>query len=97
MSPTSVERVRHRHIITYFHNNREYKIIYKHSKKRGVPVEVFGDDDTDITSKILPFFGPFNDFHGSKVTPHDLGYKGLKVKLLKGETKEFEENDVIEI
>lgn len=98
----NMERVKGHHVITYEYNQKTYKIIYKHKRVHKVVLKIttlcdLTTSPLDVSEKIRPYLGPFYDFHGMKITPKDLGYSMLQFDFLIGETKIFNENDVIEL
>jgi len=96
MSRSDVTRYKGNHIITYYYNNKQYKILYKHSKGKKIPLK-FESEGIDVSDDVAPYIGPFHDCHGMSICPSDLGYNELKVYLLGGDEKFFSKTEIIDI
>ena len=60
------------------------------------------DEEFDITLSLIKLYGPFHNFHNSKITPSLLGFDKVTIKYLNSDTidldtKTFEKDDLIRL
>ena len=82
--------------VTYFIKGNKYKM--RIPSKDVSPSTVFlvsGDNDTDLTDEVEPYFGPYNNFHGIKITPATFNQNTITVEDIHGEAKTFSRDDPI--
>ena len=84
--------------IHYVFADKLYKLRIK--TKRGPchtrrVLQVINDKDEDITENILPYIGPYNDWHGLKYTPKDFDAGHITFNMNNGDVVFFEEPDCI--
>lgn len=94
-TPNSVQRHKNNYTIHYFHNNEEYRIIYKLNRgRKKVILKILDDKEINVFDSIKPYLGPHRDFHNQIYTPKDLGFSELNFYFLGDEIKKFnsEEN-----
>lgn len=83
--------------VKYYKNYKPYIIILKHSNNKKIfQINIYDENDNDITEKIKPYMGFNYDFHGLNITPNDLGYNKLTFIINKIEHV-FNSNDKINI
>jgi hypothetical protein len=77
--------------VLYTMNAKLYKIrIYHKRGPRGRKVlQVINEADEDVTTDIVPYLGPMEDFHGMDYKPQCLGHTQLSFNLNNGDTKTF--------
>lgn len=64
--------------VKYYKNYKPYIIILKNNTNNKIfDINIYDDNDNNITEKIKPYMGFNNDFHGLNITPKDLGYSKL--------------------
>ena len=88
-----IEVKKHVYDIEYMiHFNRyRIRVNYKHGPP---PFDTFlTKDGTDITSDILPYMGPNQDFHGITYTPNDFGYEEIIVESENGDKRTFQKDE----
>lgn len=86
------------YIVSYESKGRKYNILLNKKCRRPVNKVVLAVcAEKDVTSELKVWFGPYYDFHGSKVTPKSLGYNdSLWISLKDGRNLEFLSDQVIE-
>lgn len=75
------------HLKTY-----KIRIPYKRGPSK---YRAFLNHEQNITSKIMPYVGPNDDFHNIPYTPNDFGYDHLTIEYSNGTIKQIEENSSI--
>ena len=84
--------------INYDYNGTDYKILLKINKKRKPNIlHAFSQNNEDVLDQIIPYLGPFNDFHHIKYTPLDLGFNELRFVLLGNVEKKFSSSQEINL
>jgi hypothetical protein len=85
--------------IDYFYEGKPYRLVF--------PIENYNKTNVvkinypfNNTLEIMKYLGPNNNFHGSKITPKDIGYKDITISYFKEEdlttiTKAFSEDQVL--
>jgi hypothetical protein len=92
----NVQKVdKHRFEVSYVINGRLYKMLVKNIRGPCPVLLIVDDNNEDVTDVIIPYIGAGRDFHNFKFTPQFFGHNQLSVELSSGETKTFEETDVI--
>lgn len=88
---------KHTLIFTYAADGRLYKIVVP--KRRGPPkvLLVLDEADEDVCDLVLPFYGPERNWGGRKFTPSFWGKKRLVFEMANGETRKFEEGEVVDV
>jgi hypothetical protein len=81
--------------VNYYKNHTLYTIIVKKNIKRNMIV--YDQNNEDVTLKIKRFLGFNNDFHGTLVTPIDIGYNKLTFYIGDNDKLEFENNEPIKL
>lgn len=81
--------------IEYQLNDKIYTIVFKHKRGPSPILQVFNENEEDVTDKILEYAGPEYNFHGHKFTPKYWGYKSLTFDLDDGTEKTFTDYDNI--
>jgi len=87
--------------IDYFYEGKEYRLVFPIKKYNEINVVKVNSPFND-SSKIMKYLGPNNDFHSSKLTPKDIGYKNVSITYFKEEdlttiTKTFSEDQVLSL
>jgi hypothetical protein len=87
--------------IDYFYEGKEYRLVFPIKKYNEINVVKVNSPFND-SSKIIKYLGPNNDFHSSKLTPKDIGYKNVSITYFKEEdlttiTKTFSEDQVLSL
>jgi hypothetical protein len=77
--------------VLYTMNAKLYRIRIFHKRgPRGRKVlQVINEADEDVTTDIVPYLGPMEDFHGIAYKPQSLGHTQLTFNLNNGDTKTF--------
>jgi hypothetical protein len=84
--------------VTYVIKGIMYKMRIPSKNVTNSPVFlVIGDNDTDITEEVEPYFGPYGDFHGIHTTPNMFNQTQISVETIDGELKTFGRNDPLKI
>lgn len=92
----SVKRLdKHNYEITYSIGGKIYKFITAHKRGMGSILQIIDQDENDVTEKIEPFFGPHENFHHIKYKPSSFGCETLTFNYCNGNTKLFEEDEVL--
>ena len=95
-NPHNVHKHKNHYIINYFHNNEEYKILYKVvRRKKKIITDIKNELDESVFDKINMFLGFNQDFHNMIYTPKDLGFTELKFYFITDEIKIFKEDENI--
>lgn len=78
-------------------NQNQYFVMLqkKRGRSRNEVLHVKDRYNFDVLDDFKKWYGPFYDFHSTKVTPHDIGYDYLIVELLDGRELGFNEYDII--
>lgn len=84
-------RIGKNHYVEYTFRGGKYKHLIKSHQPKNKPVYILSDDK-DVTSDVLPFFGPNCLEHFS---PRDIGYTSLKFVMLKGPDLVFTERELM--
>jgi hypothetical protein len=80
--------------LTYTIREKTYKMLLR--PKRGPnPVLQVNKDGKDITHHVLPYLGPEYNYHGSDLTPIDLGHDSLTFELNDGTAHTFTQDQVL--
>jgi hypothetical protein len=82
--------------ITYFIDDKEYKMVIKEKRGPKDVLQIIGDDE-DITDMIEPYLGPYNNFHGSVFTPSFFKKDFLSFQLSNGNEITFEKDEEINL
>jgi hypothetical protein len=85
--------------ITYFYEGKEYRLVFPIKKYNDINIVKVNSPFND-SSEIMKYLGPNNDFHGSNLTPKDIGYKNISISYFKEEdlttiTKKFSEDQIL--
>jgi len=83
--------------VHYMLGNRLYKVrVHTHKGPRCKQVlQVIDEGDNDVTSAVLPYLGPLEDWHGKTYTPADLGSQLLIFNMASGKTLCFHKDQAI--
>jgi hypothetical protein len=82
-------------IISYVLNGKLYRMVVKSKKGPSAVLLITDEESNDISDTILPFIGPYHDWHGKNYTPSFWNKKSLTFEFSNGEQKTFMENEVI--
>jgi hypothetical protein len=94
----SVEKLdKGKYRVNYVVDGKLYKMVVK--SRRGPPsvLLVCDDQGEDVNTLVIPYLGPEENFHGSKLTPKFFGRKSLTFELFDTRSVTFEENDTIKL
>ncbi len=85
--------------ITYFYEGKEYRIVFPIKKYNDINIVKVNSAFND-SSEIMKYLGPNNNFHGSNLTPKDIGCKNISITYFKEEdlttiNKIFSEDQVL--
>ena len=83
--------------LSYTINGKIYKIINKIQKGPCPIVQITNEFEENIMGVILPFLGPNYNWHQSKFTPSDFGYKSLTFEMRAGNGYTFTDNEEIKL
>lgn len=84
-------------IISYMLGEKIYKMVLRPKKGPGGILKILDENNSDISSLVLPFFGPAQDWHGYSFTPEFWGKKRITIFSVVGEPKTFQEKEIIKI
>ena len=85
--------------IDYFHEGKTYRIVFPIKSYNEINVVKVKSPFND-SLEIMKYLGPNNNFHGSKISPNDIGYKNISITYFKEEdlttiTRTFSEDQVL--
>lgn len=83
-------------LVSYTVNNHIYRMVVRTRKGPSVLEKVEDENGVDITSDVLPYYGPNNDWHAREFRPSYWGRKRLDVTVGSC-VKSFEEHEVIRV
>ena len=97
MNNSVIKIDKNRYEVSYIINGKLYKMVV--SPSRGpIPILCITDkDNNDITEKIIPYFGPNNDWHNKKYYPDFFQEEILNIELLNGEKRIFRHSETISL
>lgn len=81
--------------IPYKYKNKSYFYLLKVDRGITPLLNIKDENENDILDVIQPYLGPNLDCHGVVITPHDFGYKKIKVTTFFDTECEFGEHDQI--
>jgi hypothetical protein len=81
--------------IHYYHNNNHYKIRLENSNKDMPCLNVYNENNEDITKIFNEYLGPDYNFHNNIYTPSDMNCKSITILDENLNKTIFEENDPI--
>ena len=85
----NVENVKCGIVIRYHYKGRDYAIPIRRKRKvskyRKYYTTQHDGSKIDITNYILKIRGPYNNYHGLHITPHDLGFDNLLIECIDGQ------------
>jgi hypothetical protein len=81
------------HVLEYMIENQKYKLITKLPEMPNLAIVSDGDGN-DLTLEFIEYCGPENNFHGSKLTPFDLGFECLNI-LFDGKERTFGSREIL--
>lgn len=84
-------------VMTYTLDGRLYKIVLDHRKGPSLVLLVSDENGDDVTTDVVPFLGPKRDWHKREFTPKFWNKKRLEFELSTGESKEFTQEDIINL
>jgi hypothetical protein len=87
--------------IDYFYEGKIYRIVFPIKSYNEINVVKVNSPFND-NSNITKYLGPNNNFHGSKITPNDIGCKNISITYFKEEdlttiTRTFSEDQVLSL
>jgi len=84
INKTIIGTGRRQYEIRYILHDRMYRI--RTRVKRGPPVLLAAHDQfmNDITDHLFSYLGPNHDFHGHPLSPHELGYEKIHLRMRSG-------------
>jgi len=85
--------------VSYRIDSKTYKFRVRKSltrKRKNDVVQIYGDNDENLTHAIVPYFGHSEDFNGVSYTPSDFGQTRLTFLMIDGEDMTFERDDILE-
>jgi len=83
--------------LTYSVNGKIFKYRFKIEKGPSKILQIIDNNNNDVTSEIIPYSGPMNDFHMTNYTPKDFNQIELTFNLFNGKELTFKENEIIEL
>lgn len=93
---STIEQVsKNKYTITYSINDKIYKIIIRPNRKPHPVYQIRDSEGLDVTDHIVPYMGPEYNYHGSKITPTDLGHMALTIQLDNDHEYTITENQII--
>lgn len=81
--------------VNYRYRGQDHTILLPHNRRNPRMFTFRDSKDKDVTDLVLQYAGPYKDFHGHLVTPHDLGYDNISRYGLSGDTVVFDANTPI--
>jgi hypothetical protein len=94
-SSSNVKRVGNKYHVSYTLNGKQYVMITQGPRGPSEVDEVFDEHGNNVSNNVLKYLGPLNDFHGTPLTPKDLGYDRLVFETMDCETLTFTSDQVI--
>jgi hypothetical protein len=97
-SNKTIEHIdRKRAVVSYVLNGRLYKMVVRDRKGPHDVLLVHDEDNNDITDMVLPYLGPNDDWHKNTFIPSFWDKQKITFELTSGESKSFNENDIIKL
>lgn len=84
-------------VMNYSIGMTEYSILLPRVRKSNHVIMVLDESNSDVTEEVKKFLGPRENWHGSLISPSDLGYQSLHFELSDGSNQDFEGDQVMNI
>jgi hypothetical protein len=95
LSKNIIKRSTNQYDVHYLLGSRLYKIRIFSSRGPRKVLQVIDDKNNDVTTDIVSYLGPSEDFHGILYQPSHFDYEQLTFNLSNGDVKVFEKNEPI--
>lgn len=82
--------------VTYYEGDRKFIIRFPRKRGAGNIVCVTDSSGKNITSDIIKYAGPCENFHGIETTPGLLGYEEITIETIYGDKLTFDKNSKIQ-
>ena len=83
--------------VCYVINGVYYTMIVKPKRGPRSVIEVVDEDDNDLTSELISYLGPSENFHGYELTPKYFKAKKMTFSMASGEEVNFDEDEVLRV
>jgi hypothetical protein len=91
----SAKKIGKFYLLEYMIENQKYSLITRLPEMPSLAIVSDGEGN-DLTLEFISYCGPENNFHGSNLTPNDLGFERLTV-LFEGIEKTFERDEILRL